>query len=223
MTAGRKTATKKRGRSAVPAGGAKPSAKRGAVSKKQPDTGKRMKPATAGSRSARRVEANARLTEFMKQAYAMELEASERYAEFADQMDVVNNKEVADLFRKLSKIEGLHAKKILEQMRWTTPPEGMAPFRWEGVEGPETASHDALHYLMQPYHALEIALHNEERAARFFASISRRDLPKDVLAAAEEMAEEEREHVELVKAWMARVPRPEKGWDIDLDPPAYND
>ena len=58
----------------------------------------------------------------MKQAYAMELEASTRYAEFADQMEVANNREVADLFRKLAGIEKLHASKILEHMRWKSPP-----------------------------------------------------------------------------------------------------
>jgi len=26
-----------------------------------------------------------------------------------------------------------------------------------------------------------------------------------------------------VKAWMARVPKPEKGWDVDLDPPNVYD
>ncbi len=167
--------------------------------------------------------ARAEFTEFMKRAYAMELEASTRYAEFADQMEVANNREVAELFRKLAGIEKLHANKILEQMGWTTAPADLEPFRWEGLEGPETGEHSDLHYLMQPYHALQIALRNEERAARFFASLARRDLPRAVLDAAHEMAEEEREHVELVKAWMARVPKPEKGWDIDLDPPNVYD
>jgi len=161
--------------------------------------------------------------EFMKQAYAMELEAATRYAEFADQMEVANNREVAELFRKLAGIEKLHATKILEQMGWSTPPADLAPFRWEGLEGPETGEHNDLHYLMQPYHALQIALRNEQHAADFFASITRRALPRAVLDAAREMAEEEREHVQLVKDWLARVPKPEKDWDVDLDPPNFND
>jgi len=163
------------------------------------------------------------LADFMRQAYAMELEASTRYAEFADEMEIANNREVAELFRKLSGIEKLHASKIVEQMGWKTPPTDLEPFRWEGLEGAETGEHNDLHYLMRPYHALQIALRNEERAARFFERVARRDLPPAVLEAAREMAEEEREHVELVKAWMARVPRPEKDWDVDLDPPNFND
>jgi rubrerythrin len=170
-----------------------------------------------------RPQAGAGLADFMRQAYAMELEASTRYAEFADEMEVANNREVAELFRKLAGIEKLHASKILEQMGWKTPPTDLEPFRWEGLEGAETGEHNDLHYLMRPYHALQIALRNEERAARFFERVVRRDLPPAVLEAAREMAEEEREHVELVKAWLARVPRPEKDWDVDLDPPNFND
>jgi len=178
---------------------------------------------SAKRRVTRSAPPKAGFGDFMKQAYAMELEAATRYAEFADQMEVANNREVADLFRKLAGIETLHAKKILEQMGWKTPPADLAPFRWEGLEGPETGEHNDLHYLMQPYHALQIALRNEQRAAEFFASIARRALPPAVLDAAREMAGEEREHVELVKDWLARVPKPEKDWDVDLDPPNFND
>lgn len=182
----------------------------------------RAKRRTTSAKRAR-PQAGGGLADFMRQAYAMELEASTRYAEFADEMEVANNREVAELFRKLSGIEKLHAGKILEQMGWKTPPTDLEPFRWEGLEGAETGEHNDLHYLMRPYHALKIALRNEERAARFFERVARRDLPPAVLKAAREMAEEEREHVELVKAWLARVPKPEKDWDVDLDPPNFND
>lgn len=167
--------------------------------------------------------ANAKLEAFMKQAYAMELEAAERYAEFADQMDIANNREVAQLFRKLAGIEGKHAAQILEQMGWKQAPLGVQPFRWEGLEGVETGEHLEMHYLMKPFHALSIALRNEDRAARFFAHVARQDLPKAVREAAAEMAEEEREHVRWVKEWIARVPQPGADWDRDPDPPNVND
>ena len=72
--------------------------------------------------------------DFMSQAYAMELDASERYAEFADQMEVHNNVEVAQLFRKLSDIEGLHARQILQEMGWPRLPEPMYPGPWPDAE-----------------------------------------------------------------------------------------
>ena len=157
--------------------------------------------------------------DFMAQAYTMELEATERYAQFAEQLDTHNNREVAEMFRKLSKIEALHAKRILEEMGWPSLPALPVAFAWEDAEGPETAPLDEIHYLMQPYHALELALQCEQRAQKHFESILAGKAPKKVRAAAAEMAEEEREHVQLIKEWMARVPQPSADWDEDPDPP----
>jgi rubrerythrin len=157
--------------------------------------------------------------DFMAQAYSMELEATERYAQFAEQLDTHNNREVAEMFRKLSKIEALHAKRILEEMGWPSVPALPPAFAWEGAEGPETAPLDELHYLMQPYHALQLALQCEQRAVQHFERILAGKAPKKVRAAATEMAEEEREHVRLIEAWLARVPQPGADWDEDPDPP----
>jgi rubrerythrin len=161
--------------------------------------------------------------DFMAQAYTMELDATERYAQFAEQLDTHNNREVAEMFRKLSKIEALHAKRILEEMGWPSLPALPAAFAWEGGEGPETAPLDAIHYLMQPYHALQLALQCEQRAQKHFEGIVRSKAPKKVRDAAAEMAEEEREHVRLIEAWIARVPQPTADWDHDPDPPRMSE
>ena len=52
------------------------------------------------------------IEELLSHAHRMEAEASERYAELADQMEVHNNDEVAALFRKLSEIEGKHIAQV---------------------------------------------------------------------------------------------------------------
>jgi rubrerythrin len=162
-------------------------------------------------------------SEFMAYAYAMEAEAAERYAEFADSMEVHNNREVAELFRKLSRIEQIHADQILEQMGWKQAPATAADVRWEGAEGPETADPTELHYLMQPYHALQIALHNEKRARDFFAHLAKATKDAGVRAGALEMKKEEAEHVRLIEAWIKRTPVPKAGWEADLDPPVLSD
>jgi rubrerythrin len=159
----------------------------------------------------------------MSRAYAMELEATERYAQFAEQLDTHNNREVAQLFRRLAQIEGLHAKRILEEMRWPSVPALPPAFAWESAEAPETAPFDALHYLMRPWHALEIALRCELQAVQYFDGIAAAAVPERVRAAAKEMAEEEREHVALIKEWMKKVPRPAPGWDEDPDPPRMSE
>ena len=153
----------------------------------------------------------------------METEAAERYAEFADAMEAHNNLEVAELFRKLSRIEQRHADQILEQMGWKQSPVSAAGYRWEGVEGPETADPTELHYLMQPYHALQIALLNEKRARDFFANLAKVAKDKGVKAAALEMREEEEEHVHLIEGWLARTPKPDANWHTDQDPPVLSD
>lgn len=163
--------------------------------------------------------ASGQYADFMARAYTMELEATERYAQFAEQLETHNNREVAQLFRKLADIETLHAKRILEEMKWPSVPALPPAYAWEGAEGPETAPFDRLHYLMQAWHALEIALRCERDAQQYYENIAASRAPKQVRDAAREMAAEEAEHVRLIKEWMKRVPRPEAGWDEDPDPP----
>jgi rubrerythrin len=50
--------------------------------------------------------------ELLAYSLAMETEAVERYNDLADQMEMHHNYEVADLFRKLAKIEGLHIDNV---------------------------------------------------------------------------------------------------------------
>lgn len=162
--------------------------------------------------------------DFMAQAYTMEIEASQRYTEFADQMEVHNNPEVAQLFRKLAGIEGLHAKQILDEMGWPQMPEPVYALQWAGEEPPESAPVTELHYLMQPWHALELALRNEQRAEKFLAGIARSaKTPAVVRKLAAEMAGEEREHIRLIREWMTRVPKPDRDWNRDPDPPFLGD
>jgi len=164
------------------------------------------------------------LDEFMAQAWAMEMEAVQRYSDFADAMETHNNLEVAAMFRTMAQYEGKHAVQILEEMGWTEPPRlPEANFAWPGFEAPETASFDDVHYLMQPWHALQLALAAEERAERFFGEIVRVATVESVRSAARELQAEEREHVALVKAWIEKVVKPDPDWANDPDPARYTD
>lgn len=217
----RKTAAKsaKRVQAAKPAKAAKATR---AASKpvRKPVARPLQKPAARGPG----IEAVRSVNELMAYAYALEIEASERYAEFAEVMEAHNNREVAELFRKLARIEHKHAEQILEEMGWTSPPKPPSTgYRWETPEGPETGDVTDLHYLMQPYHALQIALHNEKRAEKFFAGLVKKASAASVRKAAIEFTEEEAEHVRLVEEWLARTPKPAKDWAHDPDPPAYHD
>lgn len=180
--------------------------------------------AKASPARGRRVASLRAMDELMSYAYAIEVEASERYSEFAEAMEAHNNRDVAELFRKLARIEHRHAEQIMENMGWTEPPRPPdGGYRWVGPEGPETAISDSLHYLMTTYHALEIALHNEQRAREFFSSLAKNAASEKVRSEAREMAKEEEEHVRLIEHWLDRTPPPDPWWDRDPDPPRYID
>jgi len=170
------------------------------------------------------VELPTTLEDFMAQALQMELDAEQRYNDFADMMETHNNPEVGQWFRKMAVIEGKHASQIMAEMGWKeVPPSAPRAPVFEGFETPESAPIDEVHYLMRPWHVLQLALANEERAERFFARLASMATVDSVRKAALELQQEEAEHVELVKAWMLKVPQPDSNWAEDPDPPRYDD
>lgn len=153
-------------------------------------------------------------------ALALELEASERYADLADQMTTHNNPEVAGIFERLSRIEKLHADQVREKAANVDLPEiGASAYRWETPEGPETTDFSDVHYLMSAHQALQLALHNECRARDFFARIAAEATDQDVVDLAAEMVEEEKEHVALMEEWLAKYPPSDEAFTDDPDPP----
>jgi rubrerythrin len=162
------------------------------------------------------------LDELMAQALAIERESAERYAEFADAMDTHNNREVAQLFRTMAGYEAKHAQEIMQEMGWVDSPAA-PPGAWPTFEPPESVPMEEVHYLMQPWHALQLALAAEQRAEAFFSAMADTVTDGPIRAAAMHLRDEEREHVALVKAWLAKVPTPDEAWADDPDPPRYTD
>jgi rubrerythrin len=164
------------------------------------------------------------IEQLMTQALAMEREAVARYAELAEMMETHNNPEVAALFRKMEQIEGHHVAQIMADMGLSaeaaTPGE---PVVWAAPEGPESVPIDEMHYLMHPWHALQLALAAEQRAVAFFDAMAVSAPTEAVRRVAAEMRAEEAEHVALVQAWLAKVPKPDDDWSEDPDPPRYID
>lgn len=164
------------------------------------------------------------LEALMAQALVMEREAVARYTELAEMMETHNNLEVAALFRKMAEYEGHHVAQIQADMGWAD--DSIAARQagaWAGPESPESVPVDEMHYLMHPWHALQLALAAEQRAVAFFEDLAQRATTDTVRRAAEEMRDEEVEHVELVRSWLAKVPQPEESWADDPDPPRYID
>ena len=160
------------------------------------------------------------VVELLAHAYQMELEAQDRYNYLAQQMDAHNNVELVRLFNKLAEVEGIHAQDILKQLRQMNVTQ-LAPVeeRWTGDEPPESISMDEVSYLMTPRQALQLALAAERRAHEFFDQLEATTCDTEVKKFAAEFAEEEREHVELVLAELAKYPESEEAPGDDMDPP----
>ena len=55
------------------------------------------------------------LADLFGAAYQIEIDAVERYAMLADQMEIHNNPEMVAVFRDLARAEGIHAEEIKRQ------------------------------------------------------------------------------------------------------------
>lgn len=174
-----------------------------------------------GNRSRPSFAAIETMEVFLAHAHALELEAAEHYQEMADSMEMHHNHEVAKLFNGLALSGQKHADQILARAGGRKLPQ-IAPwdFKWGDGEAPETPSLEGVHYMMKPYHALDLAREAEIHAQKFYAAVAETSPHPEVREMASEFAAEEAEHVERLNAWISEHPVPEEGWDDDPDPPS---
>ena len=163
------------------------------------------------------------VAEFFAQALAIEIEASERYDELADQMETHNNHTIAGIFRKMAKIEGLHRDEIKRRAGEALVGDRPASFSWLAPEGPEAIDFSDVHYKMTPRQALMLARHNEERATKYFEAIAEAATDPEIKVFAATMADDERQHVALVDKWLEKYEADDPNWDEDPDPPVYSE
>lgn len=164
------------------------------------------------------------LAEFLAHAITLEEESAHRFDELADALEVHHNGEVVELFRKMAHYSRLHLAEARDAAKGMTLPH-YAPweYKWPDAEAPETVDVDAIHYKMTPHHALTAALHSEQRGYAFYRGLVDTVEDEDVRKLAHEFADEEASHVRLLEEWLLKYPRPEAGWDEDMDPPVSVD
>jgi rubrerythrin len=160
------------------------------------------------------------LTDLFAVAYRIEADAVERYDLLAGQMETHNNPELVAMFRDLSRAEGIHRdeiRRLAGDINVVAHADRMG--KWGGGDSPEEAELGAVHYMMTPWHALQLALAAEERALAFFTSIAETAKNPEVKKMAQEFVEEEAEHVNLVHRLLRKYPQPAESWSSDHDPP----
>ena len=160
------------------------------------------------------------LNDLLAVAYQIEIDAVERYNVLADQMETHNNPELVKIFRDLARAEGIHGEEIRRLAGdFDVAHHAGQVAKFERMESPEEAELDSAHYLMTPWHALQLSLAGEKRALAYFSLIVETATDPKVKALAEELVEEEAEHVSLVNKLLRRYPRPDDSWADDPDPP----
>jgi rubrerythrin len=159
------------------------------------------------------------LADLFAVAYQIEADAVERYELLAAQMETHNNPGLVAVFRDLARAEGIHRdeiRRLAGDIDVVSRARKVA--RWTKGESPEEVDLGRAHYMMTPWHALDLALAAEKRALAFFSSVAGTATDPRIKAMAEEFAGEETEHVNLVYRLMQRYLAPAHSWSDDLDP-----
>lgn len=143
------------------------------------------------------------------QALLVEREAAARSGEFAEFLEDRGDPANAALFRKLARYEAQHAEELARRSAgMPLPPLPTWQFNWLDDAPPEQVSHGLIFHLMTPYDALKIALGAESRAKALFERMAAAGADAETRRLADELADEEREHIAWIEAALARTPKP---------------
>jgi len=149
------------------------------------------------------------LAECYANALAIEREAADRSAQFADYLEDHGEQATAELFRKLARFERQHVEELERRTAGMPLPALRSwEFSWLDDAPAERVDHEFVFHLMTPHDALKIALGAEQRAqALYEQAIAASDDP-EVKRLARELAGEELEHIAWLEDGLRKVPRP---------------
>ena len=151
--------------------------------------------------------------ELYAHAIAIEREAAERYAEFAERMEDLGNPGTAEVFARLAGFEAEHLDALLRRTESIPLPRlSENDYRWLDAGAPETAARELIFRLLTPRQALAIALHAEQRAQAFFEHVLMTAQDPALRALAREMAADEAEHVAMLEKLLETTPGPLVDW-----------
>jgi rubrerythrin len=150
-------------------------------------------------------------------AIAIEVEAKERYDEFADQLDAHHTPEVAKFFRFMSDNEVKHAEVLGVQRTslFGSQPSTADTSLIIEIEAPD---YDGARAFMSIQDALEVALNAEIKAYEFYRDALGSVDDEDVKELFVRLRAEEARHQEMIREIMAKLP------DVDaFDPDDFAD
>ncbi len=141
---------------------------------------------------------------FLAYAIRLEEEAALRFGQLADAMDSCGNREVGNLFRRLSDYSRLHLADARARSGFRNVPKmKTGEFEWPDLESPEAAAIWAADPFLGRNEALEIALAAEEAGYDYYKKVLDETTDPEVKALAREFVDEESGHIAELKRWIA--------------------
>ena len=142
--------------------------------------------------------------EFLAYAIKLEQEAALRFGQLADAMATAGNREVMELFRRLSEYSRLHLTDARARAGFRElPAVKSGEFVWPDIESPETAAIWAADPMIGREQALEVALEAERAGLGYYQSILDSTQDPEIRALAKEFVEEETMHVSELQRWIS--------------------
>ncbi|HET8540462.1 MAG TPA: ferritin family protein [Anaeromyxobacter sp.] len=138
-------------------------------------------------------------------ALSIEEEAKERYEQFARITGGRYAGDASDMFRQMAGYEAKHRAELDRKRRelFGDAPRRITPDAIDDVEAPDRGQPRTF---MSARQAVEVALAAEMKAHDFFDEALQDVTDPSVRRLFEELREEEKRHVKLVGAWLAKLP-----------------
>lgn len=142
--------------------------------------------------------------EFLAYAIRLEQEAALRFGQLADAMATAGNREVMELFRRLSEYSRLHLADARARAGFRELPQlKSAEFDWPDIESPEAAAIWAADPLIGREQALHVALQAESAGLAYYQGVLDSTKDPEIRALAREFVAEETMHVAELQRWIA--------------------
>jgi len=146
-------------------------------------------------------------------ATLIEVEATRRYTQFAEQLGSRTDDDAASVFQSMAINESKHGEQIAER-RLALFGNERPKVKLDDIFDVEAPDVGAPSQYMSPLKAYWVALSSEKKAFTFYDQALRYVNQPDVKALFEELRDEEAEHVQMIEDIIAKLPASAK---VDLE------
>tara|TARA_R110002167_G_scaffold39585_3_gene122154 strand:+ start:1455 stop:1958 length:504 start_codon:yes stop_codon:yes gene_type:complete len=156
----------------------------------------------------------------LRDSLALKHEIADCYTQLAEQLDNFNNPDAAACFLKLAEQQQqqIHRLGVLASAQHPGSDQAL-PTRVD-QESPADDINANSHYLMTPYHAVELALEIERTTQQTL--LARLNIAESD-PQSQPQQQEHAQQIQFLQQLLSSYPKPSEHWDEDLDPPFLDD